>query len=137
MSQKANHAASLLSWRHSGLRDALIQGSSPIFFGMVLLPVLMLALTGCERFRHEKYTCPPNSLGLVELIVNDDRAGTEMSVVEVDREYTMTIGSISETELITANDQMIMLLSRETGKVKITIGSVAMTMSCEKSVFTM
>lgn len=137
MSQKANHAASLLSWRHSGLRDALKQGSSPIFFGMVLLPVLMLALTGCERFRHEKYTCPPNSLGLVELIVNDDRAGTEMSVVEVDREYTMTIGSISETELITANDQMIMLLSRETGKVKITIGSVAMTMSCEKSVFTM
>jgi len=39
--------------------------------------------------------------------------------------------------LITANDQMILLLSRETGKVKVTIGSVAMTVSCEKSVFTM
>ena len=98
---------------------------------------LLVALSGCERFRHEKYACPPNSLGLVELIINDDRAGTEMSVVEVDREYKMTIGSITETEMITANDQMILLLSRETGRVKVTIGSVAMTMLCEKSVFTM
>jgi hypothetical protein len=29
------------------------------------------------------------------------------------------------------------LLSRETGKLKVTIGSVATTMVCEKSVFTM
>jgi hypothetical protein len=98
---------------------------------------LLVALSGCERFRHEKYACPPNSLGLVEFIINDDRAGAEISIVEVDREYTMTIGSISASEMITANDQMIMMLNRDTGKVKVTISSVAMTMLCEKSVFTM
>ena len=137
MSQKANRVTSPKPSRYSvfglGRKCKLSQG----FNLVILLPVLMLALTSCERFRHEKYTCPPNSLGLVELIINNDRAGSEISVVEVDREYTMTIGSITTTELITANDQMILLLSRETGKLKVTIGSVAMTMACEKSVFTM
>jgi len=137
MIQKANPIKSPVPWCHSVFRFDFKHRACRSFPLIVLLPILMLALTSCERFRHEKYTCQPNSLGLVELIINDDRAGTEMSVVEVDREYTMTIGSITETELITANDQMILLLSRETGKVKVTIGSVAMTVSCEKSVFTM
>jgi len=137
MSQKANLVTSPKPSRYSVFGLGLNSRVSQALNLVILLPVLMLALTSCERFRHEKYTCPPNSLGLVELIINNDRAGSEISVVEVDREYTMTIGSITATELITANDQMILLLSRETGKLKVTIGSVAMTMACEKSVFTM
>jgi hypothetical protein len=94
-------------------------------------------LAGCERFRHEKYTCPSNSIGLLEVIINDDRAGAAASVSEVTRDYTLTIGSITSDEVIMANDEMVMIINRNTGYMQVTVGTIASYIRCEKSLFTM
>jgi len=118
--------------RLSSSRRGLIR-AVPGLAVMLMLPML----AGCERFRHEKYTCPPNKLGLVEVVVNDDRAGAEASIIETGRDYTMAIGSITSDEMILANDEMVMIIDRNSGKMQVTAGIVTSYLRCEKSLFTM
>ena len=99
--------------------------------------IVPAVLAGCERFRHEKYACPSNSLGLLEVIINDDRAGAAASVSEMTRDYTMTIGSITSDEVIMANDEMVMIINRNTGYMQVTVGTIASYIRCEKTLFTM
>jgi len=94
-------------------------------------------LGSCERFRHEKYACPSNRLGLVEIVINDDRAGAAASIIEIGRDYTMTIGSITREQVIMANDEMVLIIDRNTGHMQVTVGTIANYIRCEKSLFTM
>ena len=97
----------------------------------------MLLVSGCERFRHETYTCPSNSIGLHELIINDDKAGADLTVIEYDKEYTIPIGSITSDQMMASHQDMILILNRQTGRLNITMGNRALFLACEKSVFTM
>ncbi len=97
----------------------------------------MLLVSGCERFRHETYTCPSNSIGLHELIINDDKAGADLTIIEYDKEYTIPIGSITKDQMMAANQDMILMLNRQTGRLNVTMGTRALFLACEKSVFTM
>jgi hypothetical protein len=126
--------------------ETMISASSrPVFskkIGKTILQggAVILALSvlpACERFRHEKYSCPSNSIGLMEVVINEDRAGAEASIAEIGRDYTMTIGSITSDELILANDEMVMIINRNTGYMQVTVGMVAKYIRCEKSLFTM
>lgn len=98
---------------------------------------MMLLASGCERFRHEKYSCPYNAIGLHELIINDDSAGADLQISQLDKEYSIPIGSITEDQLTAANQNMILLLNRKTGRLNITIGTRTLFITCEKTIFTM
>ena len=94
-------------------------------------------LAGCERFRHETYTCPYNAVGLHELIINDDKAGADLTVIEIEDEYSIPIGSITEDQMIASNEEMVLMLNRKTGRLNVTIGNRSVFMTCEKTIFTM
>ncbi len=94
-------------------------------------------MAGCERFRHEKYACSSNKLGIVEIIVNDDRAGASVTVTKVTGDTVMTIGNITDDEMIMANDQLVLIINRNSGVMQATAGKVTSYITCEKTLFTM
>jgi hypothetical protein len=106
------------------------------FLGIMGLGAIML-LAGCERFRHETYTCPHNAIGLHELIINDNKAGADVTVVEYEKEYGIPIGSITDDQMMASNQDMVLILNRQTGRLNITMGTRTLFMTCEKAVFTM
>ena len=104
--------------------------------GIMILGVIML-LAGCERFRHETYTCPHNDIGLYKLIINNDEAGADVTVVDDNKEYGIPIGSITDEQMMASNQNMVLILNRQTGWLNITVGTRTLFMTCEKAVFTM
>jgi hypothetical protein len=94
-------------------------------------------MAGCERFRHEKYACSSNKLGIVEIIVNDDRAGASVTVTKVTGDTVMTIGNITDDEMIMASDQLVLIINRNSGVMQATAGKVTSYITCEKTLFTM
>ena len=104
---------------------------------LMLAGLLAGMLAGCERFRHETYTCPYNAIGLHELIINYDKAGADLTVIEIDDEYSIPIGSISEDQMMASNTEMVLMLNRKTGRLNITMGTRTVFMTCEKTIFTM
>ncbi len=104
--------------------------------GIMGLGAIML-LAGCERFRHETYTCPYNAIGLHELIINNNKAGADVTIVEYDKEYGIPMGSITDDQMMASNQDMVLILNRQTGRLHITMGTTTLFMTCEKTVFTM
>jgi len=107
-----------------------------IWPGIVVFTAAPL-MAGCERFRHEKYACSSNKLGLIEIIVNDDRAGASVTVTKVTGDTTMTIGNITDDEMIMANDELVLIINRNSGVMQATAGKVTSYITCEKTLFTM
>jgi len=104
--------------------------------GMVFLTAAPL-MASCERFRHEKYACSLNKLGIVEIIVNDDRAGASATITKTTGDTFMTIGSITDDQMIMANDDLVLIINRNSGVMQATSGRVTSYITCEKSLFTM
>jgi hypothetical protein len=94
-------------------------------------------MAGCERFRHEKYDCSSNKLGIVEIIVNDDRAGASVTVTKVTGDTVMTIGNITDDEMMMVSDQLVLIINRHSGVMQATAGKVTSYITCEKTLFTM
>jgi len=107
-----------------------------IWPGMVSLTAAPL-IASCERFRHEKYACSLNKLGIVEIIVNDDRAGASATITKTTGDTFMTIGSITDDQMIMANDDLVLIINRNSGVMQATSGRVTSYITCEKSLFTM
>ena len=116
----------------SALGDVFRRSTIGFFCGYILF-----AAAGCERFRHEKYTCPGNSVGLSEILISDDSVGAKMTVTAFGREEQIEIGSVSDDELVAAQDGRIISIDRKNGRIKILSGTKAVFLTCEKSLFTM
>jgi hypothetical protein len=60
-----------------------------------------------------------------------------MTVTAFGREEQIEIGSVSDDELVAAQDGRIISIDRKNGRIKILSGTKAVFLTCEKSLFTM
>ncbi len=109
--------------------------SASVFYFMAGLIVLTMA--GCERFRHEKYSCPSNALGIREVTISDASAGASMTLLMRGTESQITIGAATDDEIVATSGTRVMTIDRKTGRIKVITDNKAVFMTCEKSLFTM
>jgi hypothetical protein len=60
-----------------------------------------------------------------------------VTVVDDNKEYGIPIGSITDEQMMASNQNMVLILNRQTGWLNITVGTRTLFMTCEKAVFTM
>lgn len=107
---------------------------------LTALALCGLGLAGCDemtRFRHEKFACGPNPAGLVEIVLNSQKKGSEARIEFLDRQTEARLAEVSDRLFVleTASDRF--QLDRQTGEIILTTGTRFLQLSCTRTVFTM
>ena len=107
--------------------------------GLVLVAGLPF-LAGCDflpRFEQERYECPANPTGILELDFRSVSIGEEAKVVFTDRTVTGRIIESADDTLSVKADNMVIRADRNSALVRLTRGARYVNIRCRKSVFKM
>ena len=100
----------------------------------------MMSLSGCfdlERFRHEKYSCAPNSLGIDEMIIRQAKKGAKVSLVANGSQIKAPITAISKQTVLIDYDGRMIEADRKSGSLRIHHKNRYYRLSCSVSLFTL
>ena len=107
--------------------------------GLLLLACLPV-LASCDfltRFEQERYECPANPTGILELDFRSASVGEEANVVFTDKTITGRIIESTDVTLSVQADSMVIRANRSSAIVRLTRGGRYVHVQCQKSVFKM
>ena len=107
--------------------------------GFLLLAGLPF-IVSCDfltRFEQERYECPANPTGILELDFRSASIGEEAKVVFTDRTITGRIIESTDVTLSVNADNMVIRADRSSALVRLTRGARYVHVQCRKSVFKM
>jgi len=100
------------------------------------LIVLLLLTVSCNfltRFRHEKYECPYNSLKIQEVIINKEKIGSEITMIQNDNSLKLQIIESSKFQIISTGDDFKLEIDRESAEIKYFKQKSFKTLKCKKT----
>ena len=109
------------------------------FFGFVMV-VSLPVVAGCDfltRFEQERYECPSNPTGILELDFRSTSIGSKATATFADRTITGRIIESADDQLSIQKDNMIIRVDRNSALVRLTSGGRYVNIRCNKTVFKM
>ena len=106
----------------------------------VLLLGFSLALFGgcnLERFRHEKYSCNSQHLGIHDIIVRHAKKGSTAKIIGSRGEQEATITSVNSKLMVIEGAKIRLQIDRRTGRITAQKKNKYYSMECKLSVFTL
>ena len=100
----------------------------------------LLVLSACDemtRFRHEKYSCDANPAGLIEVVFNSQKVGSEAQLEQLSGSRTLPLIEASDQFFVLQDGTLRMQIDRQTGEIILTEGTRFFRLACTRSVFTM
>ena len=118
---------------------AAVQQRLARYFGLVMVASLPV-VSGCDfltRFEQERYECPPNPTGILELDFRAISIGSEATAIFADRTIIGRIIESADDQLSIQKDNMIIRVDRNSALVRLTSGGRYVNIRCNKTVFKM
>ena len=106
---------------------------------LLLLCFSLTLLGSCnlERFRHEKYSCNNQRLGIYDIIVRHAKKGSTAKIIGSVGEYDATITSVDSKSMMIEGGGISLQIDRRSGQTTAQKRNKYYSMECKVSVFTL
>ena len=109
-----------------------------IIVNFIIVSLFLVLLLGCnnfKRFEQKKYFCSPNELDIDLIDVLETRSIKKAYVTVKNKEYQLTINSLTESEIDLQFDEINIIISIINNKISAITKNKVFFLDCEESNF--
>ena len=104
-----------------------------INISLILVFFIIISCNFFTRFRHEKYECPYNNLKIQEIIINKEKVGSEIVLIQNNENLKLKITESSKSKILSDGKEFKIEINRKNGEIRFFKQKSYKSLKCKKT----